>query len=96
MKPVGVRLHRADGTVLNCELADDGVDADGMRQWVIANAVYQPGDQITIEEMPPRTGITFRARPDISGAEIAWTDEGGQRRRQQLHMPPRKKRRRRR
>lgn len=68
--PVGVRLHRADGTILNCEL----VDENGMRQWVIANAEYRPGDRITAEMIPGRTGITFAAPQGVSGADISWTD----------------------
>jgi hypothetical protein len=64
-KPVGVRLHRADGTVLDVELVDEGVDDEGMRNWVIANAVYRPGDHITIAVLPAMTGITFQARPGL-------------------------------
>jgi hypothetical protein len=57
--PVGVQLHRADGTVLNCELADEGVTAEGLHHWVIANAVYRLGDKITCEVLPGRTSIGF-------------------------------------
>jgi hypothetical protein len=75
VKPTGVRLHRADGTVLNCELADKGVDDKGMHNWEIANAVYRPGDNITIEMLPPRTGIGFKAIPGMTGMEMEWSDE---------------------
>ena len=62
MKPVGVRLHRADGSVLDCELVDEGVDDEGMHNWAIANAVYRPGDSVTVEELPGHTSIGFVAR----------------------------------
>jgi hypothetical protein len=61
MKPKNVRLHRADGTVLNCELFHQGVDDEGMDCWVIANADYRPGDNVTMDELPGRTSVSFRA-----------------------------------
>jgi hypothetical protein len=77
MKPTGVRLHRKDGTVLNCELVCEGVDGEGMEQWRIANAVYQHGDYITVEELPGMTSLGFRAGQSIRGKEldIEWQDE---------------------
>jgi hypothetical protein len=76
VKPTGVRLHRADGTVLNCELVHKGVDGEGMDQWLIANAQYRDGDQITVV-LPGMTGIGFRAADVQPGSElnIEWSDE---------------------
>jgi len=59
VKPTGVKLRRADGTVLDVELVHEGVDGEGMDCWAIANAVYRPGDQITIVALPARTSIGF-------------------------------------
>jgi hypothetical protein len=61
MKPTGVRLHRADGSVINCELVHLGYDEEGMDNWEIAGVDYRPGDHLTIEVMPAKTGISFRA-----------------------------------
>jgi hypothetical protein len=61
MKPTGVRVHRADGTVLNAELVHNGPDHEGLDNWLIANIDYRPGDNVSIEELPPRTSISFRA-----------------------------------
>jgi hypothetical protein len=85
VKPVGVRLHRADGTVLNCELADEGVDDEGMHNWRIANAVYRPGDSITVEELPPMTGVGFTAPRllhggALKGLDIEWDEPSGEHR----------------
>lgn len=59
--PEGVQIHRADGTVLDAELFDEGVDREGMHNWRIANAVYQIGDQVTCRLLPGRTSIGFTA-----------------------------------
>lgn len=75
-KPVGVQIHRADGTVLNCELVNEGIDDEGMDCWVIANAVYQHGDHVTVEQLPAMTGIGFRARGIRDKTlEVEWEDE---------------------
>lgn len=81
MKPVGVRLHRADGTVLNCELIDQGVDEHGMHNWAIANAQYLPGDNVTIEELPGRTSIGFVARVPPGTRSVKATLKGRKRKR---------------
>ena len=61
-KPVNVRIHRGDtGIEVPCELVHDGVDEEGMDQWLIANAVFRPGiDELRIDVMPPRTGIALQ------------------------------------
>jgi hypothetical protein len=61
MKPEGVRLHRADGTVLDVELFHQGVDDEGLDVWVVANARHRPGDRLTVETLPGRTAIEFTA-----------------------------------
>lgn len=89
-KPVGVRLHRADGSVLNCELADEGVDADGMHNWRIANIVYREGDSITVEMLPPMTGIGFSAprgpRGPMTGMDIEWDEPSGRHRQESIEV----------
>jgi len=59
--PTGVRIRRADGSVLECELVDDGVDENGIHNWMIANAVYQVGDEVTCEMLPGQSSIGFMA-----------------------------------
>jgi len=63
-KPENVQIHRPDGTVLNCELAHEGVDDEGMDHWVIANAVFHPADHVTIGVLPPKTSLGFAGDPD--------------------------------
>jgi hypothetical protein len=77
MKPVGVQLRRRDGTVIDCELVHKGVDEQGMDLWLIANAIYQPGDQITVEQMPAMTGIGFRAPRGMRELDVEWTEDDG-------------------
>jgi hypothetical protein len=90
VKPVGVRLHRADGTVLNVELADEGVDEAGMHNWRIANAVYRPGDSITVAELPPMTGIGFTAprgpHGPLTGMDIEWDEPSGEHRQASIEV----------
>jgi len=61
MKPEGVRIVCADGSELECELVHEGVDANGIDQWLIANAVLRidQGDTVRIRMFPGRTGIGF-------------------------------------
>lgn len=63
MKPTNVQLHRADGTVVDCELVHQGLDENGFDQWLIAGVTYRPGDRLTMDVLPARTGITFAAAP---------------------------------
>ena len=58
-KPEGVRIERADGTVLPVELVHVGVDERGTDQWEIAGVVYQQGDRVHMDVFPAHTGIRF-------------------------------------
>lgn len=71
MKPTNVQIHRTNGETLNCELAHLGTDPDGMDCWEIANAVYQPGDELTIAIFPTQTRIRFATTKDA--LEVHWT-----------------------
>ena len=90
MKPTGVRLHRADGTVINCELVDEGVDDSGMHNWRIANVIYRSGDHITVDELPPCTGIGFSAPRGPHGPmttmDIEWSEPDGSRRAESVNI----------
>jgi hypothetical protein len=58
-----VRIERADGTVVPCELEHVGLDDDGFDCWRIATAVeFHPdqGDQIKVDVFPARTGLGFK------------------------------------
>lgn len=58
-KPTNVRITRADGTTLPCELVHLGPDTDGIDIWQIANAEYHPehGDTLSADTLPGRTGL---------------------------------------
>ena len=58
-KPKGVKVHRADGQILQAELVHDGIAEDGCDHWVIASPQVDldAGDQITCEELPARTSL---------------------------------------
>ena len=59
-EPQGVRIVREDGTEVPCELVHEGVDEQGIDQWVIANAVFHVGrDRLHIDRFPGRTGLAF-------------------------------------
>lgn len=96
--PEGVKLHRADGTVLDVELFDAGVDDEGMHVWEVANAVYQLGDNLTVDVMPGRTSITFRASvpPEVrpTGFDIEWQDANKRPRKQFFKLQKGKKKKR--
>jgi hypothetical protein len=68
-EPEGVQLHRGDGSIIDCELLHEGVDDEGMDQWLITGVEFHPeyGDTITIAVFPPRCGLEFQApalKPD--------------------------------
>jgi len=64
-KPVNVRIIRGDtGVEVPCELVHDGVDEDGMDQWLIANVTFRIGiDELRVGVLPPRTGIGVDTDP---------------------------------
>jgi hypothetical protein len=57
--PEGVRVVRADGTVLPAELVYRGRDEDGQHLWELAGMILRPGDRLYADVMPGRTGIGF-------------------------------------
>jgi hypothetical protein len=60
-RPLGVKVVRADGSVLPCELAYVGNDTEHEAYvWEIAGAVLFPGDHVEVDVMPPHTGIQWR------------------------------------
>lgn len=57
-RPQGVRVIRADGSVIPCELAWVGIDEDGMAEWEISTTVnFRQGDSLKVATLPPRTSI---------------------------------------
>ena len=60
-EPEGVRIVRADGTELPCELIHDGYDAEeDMDNWTATGATFRPGvDQLKVDVFPARTGLSF-------------------------------------
>lgn len=63
--PVGVRLQRKDGTVLNCELTYLGQDSGGMAIWIVAGIVAREGDSLYAEMMPPHSCVMIEGSPGI-------------------------------
>lgn len=64
-KPINVRIQRADGTMLDCELEHVGTDAEGDHWWIKDHVVDLPGgDHVTAEEIPARTSLGFRT-PEV-------------------------------
>jgi hypothetical protein len=58
-RPEGVKVLRADGTVMPCELVYRGREDDGQHLWEVAGMVLQPGDQLYADVMPGHTGISI-------------------------------------
>jgi hypothetical protein len=58
-RPEGVKVLRADGTVLPCELVYRGREEDGQHLWEVAGMVLQPGDELYADVMPGHTGISI-------------------------------------
>lgn len=61
-KPEGVRVVRADGTELDCELVHVGPDERGMDVWEVAGVTIYPGDKIQCDVLPARTTISATAK----------------------------------
>lgn len=61
-KPEGVKVVRTDGTELDCELINVGVDADGLDAWRITGVELRDGDKIQCAVLPARTSIVVSAK----------------------------------
>lgn len=57
--PEGVRIERADGTVLPVELVYDGL-IGGLHQWAVTGVVVNDGDAVCADVLPPQTSIALR------------------------------------
>jgi hypothetical protein len=69
-RPENVRIVRADGTVLPCDLVHLGVDERGVDQWEIANATFRAGlDSVQMDTLPAKTAIRFAATVRIETEE---------------------------
>ena len=60
MKPENVRVQRANGDEIACELIHEGTDDNGMDCWRIAGVEFHPeyGDCIKVGVFPPSTSIS--------------------------------------
>jgi hypothetical protein len=61
-RPEGVRVLRANGEVLDCELVYVGRD-NGNHCWAVGGAVLRDGDRLLVDTMPPHTGIEYATSP---------------------------------
>jgi len=67
-RPENVRITRADGTEVPCELFHGGLE-EGVDTWVIANEFHpEAGDRVLIDVLPAHTALEMRA-PDPTGQE---------------------------
>jgi len=68
-RPENVRIVRADGTEVPCELVHEE-PRDGCDMWLIANAEFHPeaGDRLLIDVWPAHTGLEMRM-PNPTGQE---------------------------
>jgi hypothetical protein len=57
-RPEGVKVLRADGTVMPCELVYRG-RRDGEHLWEVAGMVLRPGDRLVADVLPGHTGLEF-------------------------------------
>lgn len=77
-KPEGVRITRANGDVVNCELAHLGLNDEGMDTWAVCGVQFQPGkDKLSIGLLPQKTAIEFMAQalPD-QHMRATWREDG--------------------
>lgn len=61
--PRGVKILHADGSVTECAVVCDPEDQDGLAQWIAVppeGTVFRPGDKMTVDVLPPRTGLSLR------------------------------------
>lgn len=71
-KPEGVRIVRADGTELNCELIHLGPDKDGLDCWGVAGAHFFPdrGDKLRVAVFPARTALEILG--EVENEDMEW------------------------
>lgn len=54
-RPEGVRVRRADGTELPCELVYRGRNEQGFHLWEVAGMLLGPGDHLYADVMPDKS-----------------------------------------
>lgn len=57
--PEGVRVRRADGTEIACELVYRGRNGESIHIWEVAGMVLGPNDRVLVDAMPGYTGIEW-------------------------------------
>ena len=64
-KPIGVKVHRRNGEVLDAELIHLGIAQNGLDEWVIASPQVDltKGDHVSVEELPGLTTVTIPTPP---------------------------------
>lgn len=75
-KPENVRVYRKDtGETVHCELIHQGVDDEGMDNWLVAGVEFRAGlDELQIDVLPPMSGITF-AGPFNTGFSMQYEEK---------------------
>ena len=68
-RPDNVRVIRADGTVIACELAHGGVDTDGLEVWNVATELGAD-DRLAIGAMSSDTKICAPVSQDVARARV--------------------------
>lgn len=68
-RPDNVRVIRADGTVIACELAHGGVDSDGLEIWNVATELHAD-DRLAIGSMSSDTKICAPVSSEVARARV--------------------------
>jgi hypothetical protein len=65
-RPENIRIQRSDGTVIPCELADLGVDEEGIHMWDVLTPVdIGAGDRVLVGKWPASTGLSLGNKGEI-------------------------------
>lgn len=60
-RPEGVKVVRVDGTELDCELVNVGLDEKGMDVWEVTGVTFNEGDRLKVAVLPAKTTISVAA-----------------------------------
>jgi hypothetical protein len=77
VEPEGVRITRANGEVVECELVYEGRDDDKIDVWTIT-IMMQQGDKLSVDVWPAKCGIQGKAAEPPPGTkfDLTWREGG--------------------
>ena len=56
-RPEGVVIHHPDGSATPCELADAGIDDNGLHVWEVATPIRLGVDRVSVGRLPAHTVV---------------------------------------